>query len=102
MYGPPADGNEVAPAGVEQAASGDLDISVAQLPYGLSAREGDVLRLLAAGLTNREIAERLVLSSRTVDHQVETIYRKIGARRRADATAYAHRIGLVAPDAPPQ
>jgi DNA-binding CsgD family transcriptional regulator len=61
---------------------------------GLSARELEVLRLLAAGRSNREIAETLVLSVRTVVHHVEHIYAKIGARKRADAVAYALRRGL--------
>jgi DNA-binding CsgD family transcriptional regulator/tetratricopeptide (TPR) repeat protein len=64
-------------------------------PDGLTGREVDVLRLLAAGRTNREIAGELVLSTRTVDHHIASIYRKINARRRADAAAYAQRMGLV-------
>lgn len=64
-------------------------------PDGLTPREVDVLRLLAAGRTNREIAEALVLSTRTVDHHIASIYRKINARRRADAAAYAQRHGLI-------
>jgi len=59
------------------------------------------LRLLAEGRTNKEIASALVLSMRTVDHHIANIYRKIGARRRADATGYALRHGLTGrrPDA---
>ncbi|MGE0542109.1 MAG: AAA family ATPase [Dehalococcoidia bacterium] len=64
------------------------------LPDGLTDREVEVLRLLAAGQTNREIAGTLVLSARTVDHHIANIYRKINARRRADAAAYAQRVGL--------
>jgi DNA-binding CsgD family transcriptional regulator len=63
---------------------------------GLSAREREVLRLLVAGRTNHEIAASLVLSSRTVDHHIQAIYRKIGVRRRVDAVAYALRVGLAA------
>jgi DNA-binding CsgD family transcriptional regulator/tetratricopeptide (TPR) repeat protein len=60
-------------------------------PDGLSARELEVLHLLAQGLSNREIAADLVLSKRTIDHHIATIYRKVGARRRGDAVAYALR-----------
>ncbi len=62
-------------------------------PGGLTAREVEVLRLLAGGLTNKEIAERLLLSVPTVSRHVATIYNKIDARNRADATAYALRHG---------
>ncbi|MGH2588642.1 MAG: ATP-binding protein [Dehalococcoidia bacterium] len=60
-----------------------------QRPAGLSEREVEVLRLLARGRTNREIAEALVVSARTVEHHIEHIYAKIGAQRRAAAIAYA-------------
>jgi pimeloyl-ACP methyl ester carboxylesterase/DNA-binding CsgD family transcriptional regulator len=84
---------------------GALDITVApadkasaidRLPpiKGLSLRELDVLRLLAGGESNAEIARRLKLSVHTVERHVANIYRKIGARARADATAYALRHGL--------
>lgn len=63
-------------------------------PDGLTAREVQVLRLLARGWTNRAIAGELVLSVRTVDRHVANLYAKIGARRRADATAYALRHGI--------
>lgn len=51
-------------------------------PAGLTARELEVLRLLTGGLTNREIAERLVISSKTVSRHVEHIYAKTGATPR--------------------
>lgn len=60
----------------------------------LTAREVEVLRLIADGLTNREIAEELVLSERTVARHITNIYAKINARGKADATAYALRHGL--------
>ena len=66
----------------------------APLPDRLTAREAQVLRLLAAGKTNKEIAAELVLSPATVERHVANLYRKIGARRRAEATAYALTHGL--------
>jgi DNA-binding CsgD family transcriptional regulator len=61
---------------------------------GLSRRELEVLQLLAAGESNRQIARRLGLSTHTIERHVANLYRKIGARGRADATAYALRNGL--------
>jgi pimeloyl-ACP methyl ester carboxylesterase/DNA-binding CsgD family transcriptional regulator len=63
-------------------------------PDGLTRREVEVLRLLAAGQTNYEIAERLYLSVRTVERHVANIYGKIGARGRASAATYALAHGL--------
>jgi DNA-binding NarL/FixJ family response regulator len=67
------------------------------LPDGLTRREADVLRLLADGKTNSEIADELVISVYTVIRHVAHIYQKIGARRRLEAAAYAQRHGLVSP-----
>ena len=61
---------------------------------GLTPRETEVLRLLAGGQTNKEIAAELVISVHTVERHLATIYRKIGARNRSDATAFAHTSGL--------
>ena len=58
-------------------------------PDGLTMREVEVLRLVARGSSNREIAAELVLSDRTVERHLTNIYSKISARGRADATAYA-------------
>ncbi|MDP6665844.1 MAG: AAA family ATPase [Dehalococcoidia bacterium] len=58
-------------------------------PAGLSAREVEVLRLLAAGQTNREIAGVLVLSARTVERHISNLYTKINVRNRAEATSFA-------------
>ena len=57
----------------------------------LSRRETEVLRLLADGLSNREIAERLFISPKTAEHHVSRIYSKLGLSTRAEAAAYAAR-----------
>ena len=61
---------------------------------GLTARELELLPLLANGLRNAEIAQRLVISEKTVDHHVSSILRKLGARTRGEAAAAATRLGL--------
>jgi two-component system response regulator DesR len=61
----------------------------------LSEREQEVLDLVAAGSTNREIADRLYLSPHTVKEHTSTLYRKLGARNRADAVQRAQRLGLI-------
>ena len=66
-------------------------------PEGLTARETEVLGLLASGKTNKEIAQELVLSVSTVQRHVANIYAKIGARGRAEATAYALSRGIIQP-----
>lgn len=69
--------------------------SAAPLPLvGLTQRESEVLRLLAAGQSNRRIAQQLCLSPRTVQRHIANAYPKIGAHNRAEATAYALRHGL--------
>ncbi|MBI2761434.1 MAG: tetratricopeptide repeat protein, partial [Chloroflexi bacterium] len=67
----------------------------APYPDGLTEREVQVLRLLAAGLSNRAIAERLVVSERAVKHHIASLSRKTGTGGRVDAAAYAHRHQLV-------
>ena len=64
-------------------------------PHGLTARELEVLRLVAAGETNKAIAAELVLSERTVDRHVSNILTKLGASSRAAATAYAYQHQLI-------
>jgi HD-GYP domain-containing protein (c-di-GMP phosphodiesterase class II) len=69
-------------------------------PAGLTAREVDVLALLARGLTNKEIAARLVISRKTVANHVEHIYTKIGVSNRTAAALFATKHGLLAPEEP--
>jgi HD-GYP domain-containing protein (c-di-GMP phosphodiesterase class II) len=64
-------------------------------PAGLTAREVEVLRLLARGLSNKEMAERLVISPKTVGNHVEHIYSKINASTRAAASLFAMQHGLL-------
>jgi pimeloyl-ACP methyl ester carboxylesterase/DNA-binding CsgD family transcriptional regulator len=64
-------------------------------PHGLTEREVEVLRHLAGGKTNGEIAEELFVSVRTVERHVANIYAKIGTRGRANATAYALSLNLI-------
>lgn len=64
-------------------------------PAGLTEREAEVLGLLAEGMSDKEIAAELQLSPRTVGRHVEKAYRKVGARRRAEAAVFAIRHGLV-------
>jgi DNA-binding NarL/FixJ family response regulator len=69
---------------------------VAQPAPLLSERERAVLELVAAGSTNREIAEQLYLSPHTVKEHTSALYRKLNARNRAEAVQRAQRIGLIA------
>ena len=66
-----------------------------ELPDDLSAREVDVLRLVAQGLSNREIGKRLFISEHTAANHIRSILRKTGCANRTDAASYAHQRGLV-------
>jgi DNA-binding CsgD family transcriptional regulator len=77
-----------------RAASDHLRASTG-LPAGLSAREVEVLRMVAEGKTNREIATALVISEKTVSRHLENTFRKLGVSSRAAATAFAFTHKLV-------
>lgn len=69
-------------------------VSDTALPGGLTAREVEVLALVATGLTNREVAQQLVISEKTVASHISHIFTKLGLSSRAAATAYAYEHGL--------
>jgi DNA-binding NarL/FixJ family response regulator len=64
-------------------------------PADLTDRQVEVLRMVAAGLSNQQIARRLVISRRTAEHHVQDIYVKIGASSRAGAALFAMQHGLL-------
>jgi DNA-binding NarL/FixJ family response regulator len=66
-----------------------------EYPGGLTGREVDVLRLVAVGLSDAEVAERLVLSVRTVNAHLRSVYRKLGVNSRTAAGEFARQAGLV-------
>jgi len=67
-------------------------------PAGLTSRELEVLALLVEGMRNAEIAKRLVISEKTVDHHVSAVLRKLDARTRGEASATASNLGLTRRD----
>jgi DNA-binding CsgD family transcriptional regulator len=68
-------------------------------PAGLTAREAQVLGLIAEGATTREVSERLFISAKTADNHIQHIYTKLGVTNRAGATRWALEHGLVEPAA---
>ena len=65
------------------------------LPGGLTEREAEVLRLVAAGRSNHDIANALVLSPKTVERHLSNIFVKLDVSSRTAAAAYAHEHGLM-------
>ena len=72
--------------------------STAAHPAGLTQREAEILLLMAQGLTNGEIATRIVRSAKTVDHHISAVLAKLQARSRAEASAMAAQLGLLGSD----
>lgn len=89
-----------AAAAVLDAAGGGPRRRARLRPAGLTARETEVLALLAEGLSNRQLAERLHISPRTADHHVQHIYSKIGVSSRAAAALFAMKHDLLPAGAP--
>ena len=77
-----------------------VEIAPVRDPFNLSPREYEVLAIIAEGRTNREIAERLFISERTVAVHVRNILAKLGVGGRVEATSVAIRLGLVPGIAP--
>jgi DNA-binding NarL/FixJ family response regulator len=71
--------------------------SLSPLPAGLTPREAEVLSLIATGMSNREIAEHLVVSEGTVKSHINHLLAKIDARDRAQAITFAYQRGLAPP-----
>jgi DNA-binding NarL/FixJ family response regulator len=90
-----ASGEDIAHA-VHQAALGRMTARPATVSFGLlSGRQRDVLRLLAGGATNREIAQDLCLSPHTVKGHTTDLYKRLRVRNRAEAVLRAQRVGLL-------
>jgi ATP/maltotriose-dependent transcriptional regulator MalT len=86
---------EVAPSGAQGAPPPPPIVTPADLPEPLSARECEVLRALAQGATNRELAGALSISAGTVRWHLSNIYGKLGVQRRTQAIARGRALGLL-------
>ena len=84
-------------AGARSGTGSGLGAGSGAPPDGLTAREAEVLTLLASGLSNTEIAQRLFLSNATVKTHINRIFAKTGARDRAQAVRYAYQHGMATP-----
>jgi DNA-binding CsgD family transcriptional regulator len=82
------------PALLERARTLDPSRAASRLPDDLSAREAQILALVARGLSNREIGKELVISEHTAANHIRSILRKTGCSNRTEAATYAHRHGL--------
>jgi predicted ATPase/DNA-binding CsgD family transcriptional regulator/DNA-binding XRE family transcriptional regulator len=89
-------GNPQRLAEVRAALAETAGATAGPLPGGLTARQAEVLRLLAAGMSNKQIAAELYLSPATVERHLATIYRKLGLTGRVEAARYALAHGLAA------
>jgi DNA-binding NarL/FixJ family response regulator len=81
-------------AAAEAAEASDLLGGPKALPRGLTAREAEVLRLVASGKTNRDIAVELVISEHTVARHLQNMFVKLDVSSRSGATAFAYEHGL--------
>jgi DNA-binding NarL/FixJ family response regulator len=81
-------------------ASAGHDLRPAPRVAGLSDREVEVLRLVARGLTNKEVAAKLEISPKTAGHHLQHVFEKLGVTTRAAATMIAVQRGLIADQSP--
>jgi len=70
------------------------NVTTRRNPVGLTVRQIEILGLLAQGLSNAEIAERLVVSTRTIDHHVAAVFQRLDVHSRRDAAAMFDSLGL--------